>query len=223
MIHLKPMAGTDGRMDRQTDRRTDGRTGRPTIGSSIWVSVCLSVVLAACAPNNPALTATVFPDTPTPQVARTVVSAPTDTPMPAPGPSSTVEPIVTLVPTLGGPCSNDAEFISDMTVPDGAQFLPGQTFIKKWRVLNNGTCDWGPDFAVVLTEGEAMGASGEAALYPARAGTEGIWEVELRAPDVPGLYRGRWQAQAPDGTRFGQVVFVQIEVIALPVTDTPSP
>lgn len=214
MTHPKRMGATE--------RQADGRTDRSSVRSSVCLSL-VALVLAACAPDRAASTATVFPDTPTPRAARTVASAVTDTPAPAPEPTATREPVVTLVPTLGGPCTNDAEFVSDLTVPDGAQFLPGQTFVKKWRVLNNGTCDWGPDFAVVLTEGEAMGASGAAALYPARAGSEGIWEVELRAPDVPGVYRGRWQAQAPDGTRFGQVVFVQIEVIALPVTDTPNP
>jgi hypothetical protein len=119
--------------------------------------------------------------------------------------------------------------VADLTVPDGAQFLPGQAFVKKWRVHNAGTCDWGPGYRLVLVSGEALTAlpgvtpQTEFALYPARAGTDAVWEIPMRSPDLPGRYTGRWQARDPLGNLFGKFVFVEIEVIALPATDAPAP
>jgi hypothetical protein len=177
--------------------------------------------LSACAPAaTPTLTAspapTARPSTPT------LAPHPTGTP-----PPPTITPVIaaaeTATPTPEPPCTNNANFISDLTVPDGAQFLPGQTFVKKWEVENTGTCDWGPGYRLALVDGDALGAPSEAALYPARGGTRAAWEVSMIAPLTPGQYTGRWQARDPEGNLFGAVVFVKIEVIPLPVTDTPTP
>jgi hypothetical protein len=119
-------------------------------------------------------------------------------------------------------CTSEAEFLADLTVPDGAQYLPGQTFIKKWSVKNSGSCDWGPGYRLVFISGEPLtGAPGvtaqtKFALYPARANTPAVWEIPMRAPDAPGTYTGRWQAHDPQGNLFGTSVFVTIEVIPLP-------
>ncbi len=125
--------------------------------------------------------------------------------------------------TPAPPCTNDAVFLADLTVPDGAQYLPGQTFVKKWLVTNSGTCDWGPEYRLVLTSGDALGAPPALALYPARAGRDAVWEIPMRAPDAPGSYTSRWEARDPQGNLFGTFVFAKIEVIPLPVLDTPSP
>jgi hypothetical protein len=114
-------------------------------------------------------------------------------------------------------------YIADVTVLDGTQLLPTQAFNKKWSVENAGTCDWGPDYRLVLLSGDSMGAPSEAALYPARAGTLATWEIAMMAPLNPGTYTGRWQARDPEGNLFGNVVFVEIEVIPLPGAETPLP
>jgi hypothetical protein len=41
------------------------------------------------------------------------------------------------------------------------------------------------------------------------------------APTAPGTYTGNWQFQAPDGTRFGQILYVKI-VVPAPATPTPT-
>jgi hypothetical protein len=119
------------------------------------------------------------------------------------------------------PCTNDALFIADVTVPDGTQLLPTQPFNKKWSVENAGTCDWGPDYGLVLVSGDSMGAPSEVALYPALAGTMGTWEIAMVAPLNAGAYAGRWQARDPEGNLFGTVVFVEIEVVPLPEVAPP--
>ena len=150
-----------------------------------------------------------------------MIQRPTDTPPP---PTDTpVAARLATTPSPEPPCTNDSRFISDLSVPDGAQFLPGQPFVKKWSVENTGKCHWGPDYRLVLTSGDSLGAPSEVALYPARAGAAGVWEVPMIAPFTPGQYTSRWQARDPEGNLFGAVVFIKIEVIPLPVTDTPTP
>ncbi len=134
---------------------------------------------------------------------------------------------ITPTPTATPPCENDLVFLSDITVPDGAQFLPGQPIDKQWNVRNAGTCDWGAAYRLVLTSGNAMGPRSEVALYPARAGAEAVIQVPMLAPAETGAYTSRWQARDPDGDLFGNVIFIKIEVIALPgsepPTETPAP
>lgn len=165
---------------------------------------------AGTMPTAATAAATLAPATPfaTPRPSQTPTALP-PTAMPSPTPTE-------------GPCVNEAIFLEDVTVPDGAQFLPTQPFVKRWRVKNAGTCDWGPGYRLVLVSGDALTASPdvrpqtEFALYPARAGAEAIWEIPMRAPDTPGTYTGRWQARDPQGNRFGALVFVMIEVVPLP-------
>ncbi len=180
----------------------------------------LSLWLAACARTTP--TPAVSPSSTIPPPTATIIVQPTDTPLP---PTDT--PVVaienTSTPTSEPPCANESDFLNDLTVPDGAQFLPGQAFTKKWNAQNAGTCDWGPDYRLVLVGGDALGAPSEAALYPARAGAAAVWEIHMTAPLTPGTYTGKWQARDPAGNLFGNVVFVKIEVIPLPATDTPTP
>ncbi|MBL8056861.1 MAG: hypothetical protein JNK29_09190 [Anaerolineales bacterium] len=183
----------------------------------------LATASATPPPATPSLTPE--PATPTRTVpAATPVSTASTTPAgrATPGRTPATRPPQRGTATPEPACRNDAEFLADLTVPDGAQFLPGQTFVKKWSVKNSGGCDWGPGYRLVFVGGEALtaapGAAGqtEFALYPARAGAAAVWEVPMRAPDTPGEYVGRWQARDPLGNLFGGVVFIKIEVIPLP-------
>ena len=187
-----------------------------------------ALALVGCASNPPTAVVTPLPveATPTPAEASTATLPPPSFTPPAATQVPTQPAAPTLTATPAGPCTNDAEFIEDVTVPDGAQYLPGQTFVKQWRVRNTGTCDWGPAYRIVFIEGEAMTSlpglapQTEFALYPARAGTLAVLEIPMRAPEAPGTYTGRWEPRDPAGNLFGPFVFVTIEVIPLP---TPSP
>ena len=39
-------------------------------------------------------------------------------------------------------CTDRAQFVADVTVPDGTRYDPGATFTKTWRLRNIGTCTW---------------------------------------------------------------------------------
>ncbi|MFQ5923997.1 MAG: NBR1-Ig-like domain-containing protein [Anaerolineales bacterium] len=109
-------------------------------------------------------------------------------------------------------CVNDARFVEDLTVPDGYQVEPGEVLDKRWGVLNAGNCDWGAGYRLIRIDDGLIEAEGELALYPARAGETGVWSVQITAPDQVGDQLASWQAQSPDGTFFGDPVFVLIEV-----------
>jgi hypothetical protein len=132
------------------------------------------------------------------------------TPSPPPRPTATIL------------CNDGASFIEDLTIPDGSQVLPGAALDKRWSVSNSGSCDWGPDYRLVQVGTSDIQGPAEVALYPAQAGSTAVWQVALVAPAAPGEYLGRWQARAPDGTLFGDEVFVLILVAAPEPTATPT-
>jgi hypothetical protein len=109
-------------------------------------------------------------------------------------------------------CINDARFVEDLTITDGFVARPDEVLDKRWAVLNAGSCDWSAGYRLVRIDEGIIEAPEELALYPARAGEAGVWSVQLTAPSEPGEQRASWQAQAPDGSFFGDPVFVLIQV-----------
>jgi hypothetical protein len=108
-----------------------------------------------------------------------------------------------------------------VTVPDNTQFAPGTAFIKTWRVRNSGTCDWEAGTQLVFASGDQMGGPASVSVAATAAGSETDISVNLTAPASPGTYRGNWQLQAADGTRFGAIIYVKI-VVPAPATTAPT-
>jgi hypothetical protein len=115
-----------------------------------------------------------------------------------------VAPTPTCVPNLA--------FLEDLTVPDGSQATPGSTLDKRWRVENNGTCNWDENYRLKLIAGPEMGAEPEQALYPARSGAQAVLRIIFTAPEEPGPYRSAWQAYDPGGEPFGDPFFIEVIV-----------
>lgn len=109
-------------------------------------------------------------------------------------------------------CLNNAFFLEDLSIPDGTVVLPGDRLDKRWSVLNSGTCDWGPGYHLIRVGDDPLEGKDELALYPARAGTTAIWQVILNAPLEAGDYLSRWQARTPEGSFFGDEVFLFVSV-----------
>jgi len=42
-----------------------------------------------------------------------------------------------------------AQFVSDLTAPDGSSFATGSAFTKTWRLMNAGTCTWNASYNLV--------------------------------------------------------------------------
>ena len=175
----------------------------------LLVSLLLLVTLA-CGPVATVVvvaTPTPAPPTATPEAAAPTTAAP---------PTETSPP----EPTTAAGCTLGARWVADVTVPDNTAFAPGTPFVKTWRVRNSGTCAWEPGTKLVFVSGDPM--SGPAAVdVPALApGAQTDVSVSMVAPSAPGTYRANYQFQAPNGTRFGAIIWVQI-VVPAPATPTP--
>jgi len=196
------------------------------------VGFSLLVLLAtqfACSLGQPTKT----PVSVTPEYA-TQTPAPTSTPQPR------IEVVVSTPPKVPfGPASYSdrysALYLEDKTVPDRTVMVPGQVFVKTWRVKNVGSAPWEGDVYLVnvsvqcrdypaLCAGELTLIPEDAILVPmtetsslqvTTTASDGTIEisVELEAPLEPGLYCSLWTFWGPAG-RFMDELFVLIQVVA---------
>lgn len=134
-------------------------------------------------------------------VAATPIVIPTDTFIP------TLEP-----PTPLPPCTDDLSWLADLTYADDTLVLPAQSIDKQWVIQNTGTCDWDAGYKLRNINGETLGASAEIPLYPARAGAQVTLRIVFVAPSAAETYRSEWQAAGPDGTLFGDMIYIQVIV-----------
>jgi hypothetical protein len=131
----------------------------------------------------------------------------------------------TTVPGVSGPggCILNAQFIADVTVPDGATIPLGDSFIKTWRVRNSGTCAWDNQYKLVFASGNQLGAPGSVVLSPTASGDVTDVSVPMQAPSTgTGSLTGVWRFAAPDNTIFGNRLTVVITLPAPPPTPTPT-
>jgi next to BRCA1 gene 1 protein len=49
-----------------------------------------------------------------------------------------------------------ADFVADITVPDGQKFPPGAEFVKCWRMMNDGERDWPESTELVFVAGQQL-------------------------------------------------------------------
>lgn len=159
----------------------------------------VAFVLSACnlpsgAPQGAELNATFAAQT----VEAILNASPTVTstsgPIPA-GTTATQTPLPTSTSTQAAsatPTCPQAQFVTDVTIPDGTVMTPGQAFTKKWRIRNTGQCAWN-GYTLVFDSGDSMGGSASQAIGVVNPGQEIDLEVNLTAPNSNGNYRGYWR------------------------------
>jgi murein DD-endopeptidase MepM/ murein hydrolase activator NlpD len=164
----------------------------------------------------------------------------TGTPVPpTPGPTTpveTAEPTITLSPVPSTPtvlpsACDRAEFVGDITIPNGTVMAPAATFTKTWRLKNLGPCDWTTSYQLVYFSGEPMGTMYSAPFTQNVAVGQTVdISINLAAPNAPGSYRGYWMFRNSNGANFGigpeanEPWFVEIVVSGptLPPSLTPT-
>ncbi|EGZ15900.1 hypothetical protein PHYSODRAFT_351654 [Phytophthora sojae] len=106
-----------------------------------------------------------------------------------------------------------AVFEGDVTCPDGTVLAPGEPFDKVWKLRNGGPNKWPIGAELLCVGGDKMQAP-ESVLIPSVLPGKSI-DVSLRmvAPAKPGRYTGYWRLSTPDGNRFGQRLWVDINVM----------
>jgi hypothetical protein len=117
--------------------------------------------------------------------------------------SPTALPSLTPVPTSTPTCSNSADFVRDITIPDGTRLLPGQYFTKIWLIKNTGTCPWKETYSITNFSGESMGMNSPQLLRRITNPGEFIEvTLDLVAPSAEGTYQGYWILKDENGVSF---------------------
>lgn len=134
-----------------------------------------------------------------PPLVITVVATPTTNPV---VPTVVIQPQRTSTPKPV-PCYR-AEFVTDITVPDGTKYAPGTAFTKVWRLKNTGTCEWDTRFDIAYESGDLMGAPKFGDLTAViKPGQMVDFSVPMIAPATAGNYVGKWMLVNASGVRFG--------------------
>lgn len=111
-----------------------------------------------------------------------------------------------------------AQYVKDITVPDGTVFTPGTAFTKTWRLKNVGTCTWS-GYQLVFDSGDSMGGTSPTPIGTVSPGQEVDLSVNFTAPATTASYRGYWRIRNASGVLIpvlggtqGKSFFVDIKV-----------
>lgn len=108
-----------------------------------------------------------------------------------------------IMPMLCRPGEQRVRFL-DENWPDGSPVTPGQEFIKRWTVVNDGTCAWRADYRLhfVTHRNGPMAISTDSiplgeVVPPGAAYT---FQVRMRAPGQFGTHQEEWQFKDNHGS-----------------------
>lgn len=162
-----------------------------------------------------------FTQSPTPEPTLTFTPTPTNSPTAGVTASRTPQSIN----PPGSNACDDSAFVSDVTVPDGTQFSPGEKFTKTWRIQNSGTCTWNSDYAAFFVDGSTLDASSPISLTVEAVEPGAVVDisVEMVAPATNGNYASYWQMQNASGEPFGVTFYVEIRVGSAAGTQAATP
>jgi hypothetical protein len=204
LIMLFPLAFTACAEDEITPTETAGISI-----NDIYTSVASTLSAAQAS----AVTLTPLPSsTPIP----TNTSQPTLTPQ-----TTTLLGINSVVYATASTCYNSA-YVSDVTISDGTEMYPGESFTKTWKIRNSGTCTWPDDFTFVHVSGDDMDADDVTIDDDVVSGDNLSISVEMIAPDSEGTYYSYWAMADEDGETFGATIYVMIVVTDDASTSTPT-
>ncbi len=137
-----------------------------------------------------------------------------------PGAAPTAVPTDAAAPGSAAATGGDkAEYVADVTIPDGTGFYPGETFEKTWRIANTGTTTWSSDYELVFVDGDLLGAP-DAVSIPneVKPGEKVEITVQMTAPEQNKSFVSYWKMRTPDGKLFGfgstgtEAIWVKITV-----------
>jgi len=110
----------------------------------------------------------------------------------------------------------NADFVRDVTIPDGSVCLPNVVLHKIWALKNNGHHAWPAGTHLCFVGGEILPAGTNADATPAvpaaRPGEIADCAIDLRMPSIAGRYTGYYRLQLPNGALFGPRVWIDVVV-----------
>jgi hypothetical protein len=188
-----------------------------------FILLSMTAALGACnfprQPSPQELAFTAAAETVSAQLTQISQATPTvpasSTPIPLPATNTPTPPLPPTAPpptaTLG--CSDESQFVSDVTIPDNTLMTPGQNFTKTWRLRNTGSCSWTTAYDAVFVDGNAMG--GQAAVPLAgNVPPNSTFDisVNMSAPSTNGTHRATYRMRNDKDILFGTIFYVQIVV-----------
>ncbi|XP_065874826.1 protein NBR1 homolog isoform X2 [Euphorbia lathyris] len=134
---------------------------------------------------------------------------------------NTVPPLANVIRHCGMKTSRhklDSRFIMDVNVLDGTMMAPSTDFTKIWRMRNSGSVAWPQGARLVWIGGDKFchEVSAELEIPVTGLPVDGELDVavDFTSPELPGRYISYWRMASPSGTKFGQRVWVLIQVEA---------
>ena len=167
-------------------------------------------------------------ETNTPEPTQTPLASPTiSQPLIITTPSVVSSPtlsFVTALPTISTTANGcyDAALVSDVTIPTGTKFNPGDSFEKTWRLSNTGTCDWTSEFKFTYVGGNLFGSDTTKVRGRVPVGSTKDISLQMVAPAGSGPVVSNWQMATDTGTFFGPVFAVSINLPGTTTTTTTS-
>jgi hypothetical protein len=114
-----------------------------------------------------------------------------------------------------GDCVDDAEYVADVTIPDGTTVRPGEPFVKTWQLRNTGTCTWDTTYSLRQLTGDSLLANEQITPLAAAVAPNETVDVSVTltlAADTP-LAEARtagFRLQNAGGGLFGEEVYAQV-------------
>ncbi len=107
----------------------------------------------------------------------------------------------------------DAEFVQDMTLPDGSEVVVGTSYVKTWQLRNTGTCAWDNiAFTQITHDGDYVQAEPHMIPVPhTEPGATVDISMNVIVPAQATIgepQSAHFQLMQSDGTAFGPVPFV---------------
>lgn len=137
--------------------------------------------------------------------------------------NTVVNPVVSYSSVASTTTCDDASYVSDVTIDDGTEIYPGETFVKTWQLYNSGTCTWDEDYSLTYVSGSQMSGSDTALEDEIAPGEYVEISISMVAPTTEATYNGYWRMTNDDGTLFGDTIYVNIVVTDSASTSTPTP
>uniref|UniRef100_A0A5S6QTL3 N_BRCA1_IG domain-containing protein n=1 Tax=Trichuris muris TaxID=70415 RepID=A0A5S6QTL3_TRIMR len=103
-------------------------------------------------------------------------------------------------------------FVKDVTIGEGESVPPNTTFVKVWRICNNGAHQWPAGCRLHFISGELLTETNWVEVEPLGAGEVGDVSIKMVSPPKTGFYESLWQMQTQAGYPFGETIWCIIAV-----------
>jgi len=105
------------------------------------------------------------------------------------------------------------KFVENVTIPERAVVLPGQTLIKTWRVENVGTTDWPEGSKLIFFRGDrSMSTEEEFPVPVCKAGQSVEVSAVILTPTEPGRHTAVFRLADADRMPFGPRLWCDVVV-----------